>query len=412
MKVAVAKETFPAEKRVALAPNVVPSLIKAGLEVLIERGAGQAAGFPDSQYEEKGAKIVDSREAVFDADIVLQVRAAGANPVAGASDAALMKKDQTIIAACEPLSEPKAIEPIAKTGATLFALELLPRITRAQSMDILSSMATVAGYRAVLIAAEALPKMFPMMMTAAGTIKAARVFIIGAGVAGLQAIATAKRLGAVVTAYDVRPAVKEQCQSLGAKFLELELETTSAEDRGGYAQAMGEDFYKKQREMMLKVVAENDVIITTAAIPGKKAPILVTTEMVEAMQPGSVIVDLAAERGGNCELTEADKSVEHGGVLVIGPTNMASGSSYHASQMYAKNITTFLLHMIDKGELKFDMEDEVVVDTMLTRGGKVVNARVCEALGIAVPSAEPEPEPAPEPESDEEKPDVYDVKRD
>ena len=370
MKVAVAKETFPAEKRVALVPNVVPSLTKAGLEVLIEKGAGQAAGFPDSQYEEKGAKLVDSREAVFDADIILQVRAAGANPEAGASDAALMKKGQTIIASCDPLSEPKAVEPIAETGATLFALELLPRITRAQSMDILSSMATVAGYRAVLMAAEALPKMFPMMMTAAGTLKAAHVFIIGAGVAGLQAIATAKRLGAVVTAYDVRPAVKEQCQSLGAKFLELELETSSAEDKGGYAQELGEDFYKKQREMMLKVVAENDVIITTAAIPGKKAPILVTTEMVEAMQPGSVIIDLAAERGGNCELTEMDKTVEKDGVLIIGPTNMASGSPYHASQMYAKNITTFLLHMIDSGELKFDMEDEVVVDTMITRGGK------------------------------------------
>lgn len=409
MKIAVAKETFPSEKRVALVPTIVPSLTKAGLEVLIERGAGQAAGFPDSQYEEKGAKIVDSREAVFDADVVIQVRAAGANPQSGPNDVPLMKKGQTIIAACEPLSEPKAAEPIAQTGATLFALELLPRITRAQSMDILSSMATVAGYRAVLLAAEALPKMFPMMMTAAGTISAARVFIIGAGVAGLQAIATAKRLGAIVTAYDVRPAVKEQCQSLGAKFLELELETTSAEGKGGYAQAMGEDFYKKQREMMLKVVAENDVVITTAAIPGKKAPILVTTEMVEAMKPGSVIVDLAAERGGNCELTQPDQIVEHGDVLILGPTNMASGSPYHASQMYAKNITTFLLHMIKNGQLTFDMEDEVVVDTMITRGGKIVNARVCEALGIAVPSSKPEPEPEPAPESDEENPDVYDL---
>jgi len=367
---------------------LVPALVKAGLEVVVEPQAGQAAGFTDQEYLDKGAKIADSRDEVFSADIVLQVRAAGANPELAAQDQSRMKAGQAVIAAADPLGCPQAAQDFAQSGATLFALELLPRITRAQSMDILSSMATVAGYHAVLMAAKALPKMFPMMMTAAGTVAPAKVFIVGAGVAGLQAIATAKRLGGVVSAYDIRPAVKEQCESLGAKFVEMELDTAAAEDKGGYAQAMDEDFYKKQREMMNRVVAEQDVVITTAAVPGRKAPILLTTEMVEGMAPGSVVVDLAAERGGNCELTKPGETVIHNGVTILGPANLPAEVAYHASQMYAKNITTFLLHLLDEGKINFDMEDEVIADTLITRGGNVVHPRVCEALGIEAPVAE------------------------
>ena len=371
-----------------MVPSLVPALVKAGLEVVVEPQAGQAAGFTDQEYLDKGAKIADSRDEVFSADIVLQVRAAGANPELAAQDQSRMKAGQAVIAAADPLGCPQAAQDFAQSGATLFALELLPRITRAQSMDILSSMATVAGYHAVLMAAKALPKMFPMMMTAAGTVAPAKVFIVGAGVAGLQAIATAKRLGGVVSAYDIRPAVKEQCESLGAKFVEMELDTAAAEDKGGYAQAMDEDFYKKQREMMNRVVAEQDVVITTAAVPGRKAPILLTTEMVEGMAPGSVVVDLAAERGGNCELTKPGETVIHNGVTILGPANLPAEVAYHASQMYAKNITTFLLHLLDEGKINFDMEDEVIADTLITRGGNVVHPRVCEALGIEAPVAE------------------------
>jgi NAD(P) transhydrogenase subunit alpha len=289
-----------------------------------------------------------------------------------------MRSGQTVIGACEPLTELDAATEVAKTGATLFSMEMMPRITRAQSMDILSSMATIAGYKAVLLAADALPKMFPMMMTAAGTLAAARVFVVGAGVAGLQAIASARRLGAVVHAYDVRPAVREQVESLGGKFVELELDTDSAEDAGGYAKELGEDFYTKQREMMLEVVADSDVVITTAAIPGKKAPILVTREMVEGMQRGSVIVDLAAERGGNCELTVPGERVEHDGVTILGPLNIPSDVPYHASQMYSKNVTTFLLHLIDDDELVIDPDDEITKGTLITRDGSVVHPRVLE----------------------------------
>ncbi len=369
-------------------PTLVPALIKAGLEVVVETQAGQDAGFTDQEYRDKGAKIADSRDEVFSAHVVLQVRAAGANPELAAEDLPRMKSGQTVIAAADPLGCPQAAQDFALSGATLFALELLPRITRAQSMDILSSMATVAGYHAVLIAAEALPKMFPMMITAAGTLAPAKVFIVGAGVAGLQAIATAKRLGGVVSAYDIRPAVKEQCESLGAKFIEMELDTAAAEDKGGYAQAMDEEFYRKQREMMNRVVAQQDVVITTAAVPGRKAPILLTTEMVEGMAPGSVIVDLAAERGGNCELTKPGETVVHKGVTILGPANLPSQVAYHASQMYAKNITTFLLHILDEGQIKFDMEDEIIADTLIARDGAVVHPRVCEALGIEPPAAE------------------------
>jgi H+-translocating NAD(P) transhydrogenase subunit alpha len=285
MQVAVARETFPGERRVALVPTVVPALIKAGLEVVVEAGAGVAAGFPDELFSSRGATIVSSRGEALAADTLLQVRSLGCNPEAGQADLAAMRPGQVVIGMCEPLWNPQAAAELAKTGVALFALELIPRITRAQSMDVLSSMATLAGYRAVLLAATTLGKMFPMLTTAAGTITPAKVFIVGAGVAGLQAIATARRLGAVVSAYDVRPAVKEQVQSLGAKFVEMPLDTATAEDKGGYAQAMDEDFYRRQRELMTRVVAEHDVVITTAAIPGQKAPVLITREMADCLAP-------------------------------------------------------------------------------------------------------------------------------
>jgi NAD(P) transhydrogenase subunit alpha len=379
MVVGIPKETFPGEKRVAIIPANIPALKKSGLELVVEAKAGESAGYPDKEYIDKGAKLVDNRRDVFSqADIILQLRGYGANPEVGKADLDLMKEGQIIIAMLEPLSEPAKAAELAKRKVTAFAMELMPRITRAQSMDVLSSMANIAGYKAVLLAADALPKMFPMMMTAAGTIVAARIFVVGAGVAGLQAIATARRLGAVVHAYDVRPAVKEQVQSLGAKFVEMELETKEAETSGGYAKEMDEEFYRKQREMMLKVVAENDVVITTAAVPGKKAPVLVTEEMVKGMRPGSVIVDLAAERGGNCELTEADKTVQKHGVTILGPINLAASVPFHASQMYAKNITTFLNLLVKEGKVDLNMEDEVIKETMVTRDGEVVNPKIKE----------------------------------
>ena len=395
MIVAVPQESFPGETRVALIPASVSALKKAGMEVVVQSCAGLEAGFSDQQYTEKGAKIAQNRAGLFAADIVLQVRAAGANPQAGQADLDHLRKDQILIGMCDPLGTPRSATQVADSGATLFALELLPRITRAQSMDVLSSMATVAGYRAVLLAAAALPKMFPMLMTAAGTVTPAKVFIMGVGVAGLQAIATARRLGAVVSANDIRPAVKEQVESLGAKFVQLQLNTAAAEDKGGYAKEMGEEFLTKQREMIARVVAESDVVITTAAVPGKKAPTLLTAEMVDGMSPGSVIVDLAAERGGNCELTTPGETVVENGVKILGPANLPAEVPYHASQMYAKNISTFLLHLVEDGQLKLDLEDEITRDTLITRNGSVVNRQVCELLGIEPPSSADQPQADP-----------------
>ncbi len=367
-----------------MVPAVIPSLTKAGIEVLVEPGAGYDAGYPDEAYVEKGAKLAADRDAVFAADVVFQVRAAGAAGSAGEADLPRVKKDGVVIAMADPLGCPEAVQKFAATGAALLALELVPRITRAQSMDVLSSMATIAGYRAVLLAATALPKMFPMMMTAAGTITPARVFVVGAGVAGLQAIASSKRLGAIVSAYDVRPVVKEQVESLGGKFLEIQLDTAGAEDKGGYAKQLDDEAIKKQQELMLHAVAESDVVITTAAVPGKKAPILLTAEMVRQMKPGSVVVDLAAERGGNCELTKPGETVVDGGVTILGPANLPAEIPYHASQMYAKNIATFLLNMVKNGQLNLNLEDEIVRDTLVTRDGKIANPRVAEILGIAI----------------------------
>ena len=381
MIVGVVRETFPGETRVAVIPATVPSLTRADLEVVVEAGAGQAAGFTDTAYREKGARVVDERAAVFaEADVILMVRTLGANPVAGKVDLELFRSGQAVIGFCEPLTAVEQARALAERGVSLLSMELMPRITRAQSMDALSSMATIAGYKAVLLAANTLPRMFPMMMTAAGTLAPARVFVVGAGVAGLQAIASSRKLGAIVEAYDVRPVVKEQVESLGAKFVELELETGGAEDAGGYAKELGEDFYRKQREMMMRVVASSNVVITTAAIPGKKAPILVTSAMVEVMEPGSVIVDLAAERGGNCELTQPGETVEHEGVLILGPLNLGASIPNHASQMYAKNISTFLLHLVKEGKLELDLEDEITAGTLVTQGNQIVHPRVREVL--------------------------------
>jgi len=375
MKVGVPKETWPGETRVALIPAGAATLIKSGVQVVVEKDAGRAAGFLDDAYGTQGAAVASRQEVFATADVLLQVRA---TPV----DAAV-RRGQAAIGFADPLGAAAAIRDAAASGITLLSMELMPRITRAQSMDALSSMATIAGYKGVLLAANALPRMFPMLMTAAGTVSPARVFIVGAGVAGLQAISSARRLGAKVEAYDVRPAVKEQVQSLGARFVELPLESTDAEDKGGYAKAQDESFYRRQREMMMKVVAASDVVITTALVPGKKAPILLTTEMVEAMPAGSVVVDLAAERGGNCELTRPDEIVAHNGVTIIGPSNPPALVPYHASQMYSKNITTFLLHLLGKEgakqpSLPINVEDEITRETLLTRDGAVVHPRVKE----------------------------------
>jgi NAD(P) transhydrogenase subunit alpha len=378
MRVGVPRETWPGERRVALVPASVTALKKAGLDVIVEQDAGADAGFPSSAYEAAGAAIAPRRDVFATADVLLQVRSTP-------PDTSNLRRGQAAIGFADPLGSPDAIRALAAAGVTAFSMELMPRITRAQSMDALSSMATIAGYKGVLLAADHLPRMFPMLMTAAGTVTAARVFIVGAGVAGLQAIATARRLGAKVEAYDVRPAVKEQVQSLGARFVEMALETADSEDKGGYARAQDESFYRRQREMMLKVVAGSDVVITTALIPGKKAPVLVTEEMVSGMAPGSVVVDLAAERGGNCELTRPDEVVVHRGVTILGPSNPPALVPYHASQMYAKNIVTFLTHLLGKEGAKktaieIDTTDEITRETLLTRDGDVVHARVKDLL--------------------------------
>jgi len=377
--VGVPKETYPGERRVALVPAVVPNLVKAGLEVIVEAGAGEQAGYPDAIYVEKGAKIVPDGAAVFStADIVVQVLCYGSNDITGKADLPLMRRGQTIIGFLRPLGSAEVVREIAQAGVTAFSVELMPRTTRAQSMDALSSMATCCGYKAVLLAAETSPRIFPMMTTAAGTITPARVFVIGAGVAGLQAISTARRLGAVASAYDMRPAAKEQVQSLGGRFVELPIEAQNAQDARGYGTAQDETFYARQRELLNRVVADSDIVITAAVIPGKKSPVLITADMVNGMAPGSVIVDLAAERGGNCELTRTGETIKVGGVTIIGAINLATSVPYHASQMYARNVSTFLLYMVKDGKLQMNLQDEIVRETMITNGGEVVNARVRE----------------------------------
>lgn len=382
MIIGVPKETFPGEKRVALVPATVPSVQKAGFVVHVESGAGLDAGFTDQMYEEQGAVISGRAEVLEKADVLLNVRAIGTGGETDVDDLKVLKKGQIVIGLIDALTNKEAVGALESAGVKSFALELVPRITRAQAMDVLSSQANLAGYKAALLAADSMLRIFPMMMTAAGTITPTRVLVIGAGVAGLQAIATCHRLGAIVSAYDIRPAVKDQVKSLGAKFVELELETEESEDKGGYAKEMDEEFYNKQRELMTKVVSENHAVITTAAIPGKKAPVLITEEMVSGMRPGSVIVDLAAESGGNCELTKAGETVVKDGVRILGPVNVASSLAYHASQMYAKNISNLVLLMVKDEKLEINLEDEILKDTLVTDDGKVVNERVKESLGL------------------------------
>jgi NAD(P) transhydrogenase subunit alpha len=381
--IGVPKESYPGERRVALVPMAIPNLIKAGFEVVVETAAGVEAGYPDALYLEKGAKILPDRAALFaHAEIVLQVLCYGSNDITGKADLPLLRRGQVLIGFLRPLGSVEVIQQIAQTGVTSFSVELVPRTTRAQSMDALSSMGTICGYKAVLIAADTLPRIFPMLTTAAGTITPARVLVIGAGVAGLQAIATARRLGAVVSAYDLRPASKEQVQSLGGRFVELPIEAKDAQDARGYGTAQDESFYAKQRELLSRVVAESDVVITTAVVPGKKAPVLVTAEMVKGMAPGSVIFDLAGERGGNCELTQSGKTVVEHGVTIIGRINIATEVPYHASQMYARNISAFLLHLAKEGKLQLNLEDEITRETLLTRDGEIVNHRVREFFSL------------------------------
>ncbi len=380
MKIAVVRELFPGERRVALVPVNVPMLTKAGAEVIVQAGAGLEAGFTDSAYADKGATVVADRSTALEAEIILQVRSAGLDADEGKQTVSQLKAGQIVIGSCDPLGKPQAVGQWASSGVTLFSLELIPRITRAQSMDVLSSQATIAGYRAVLVAALELPKLFPMMITAAGTLSAAKVFVIGAGVAGLQAIATARKLGAIVHAYDVRPACREQVESLGGKFVELAIDASSSEDKGGYAKAMDENFYRQQRDLMASVVAQSDVVITTAAIPGKPSPRLITADAVRGMPPGGVIIDLAAERGGNCELTRADQRTTEHGITILGPTNIASEVPNHASLMLGNNVVKFLLNMFKKGELNLNREDEIIRDTLVTFEGQVVNERVKSLL--------------------------------
>ena len=361
----------PGERRVATVPRVVDAIRKLGADVLIESRAGEAAGFLDTEYEARGARIAASAAEVLEASQVLLMVRINYSPA--------FDNRHTLIGFCDPLGDPQVSRELAGQGVRLFSMELVPRTTRAQSMDALSSMASIAGYKAVLLGANALPRLFPMMTTAAGTITPARLFVIGAGVAGLQAIATARRLGAVVSAYDVREAVKEQIESLGAKYVSITL-GAKAEGKGGYAAALDEETIRKQREQMAAVFKDQDVVITTAAVPGKKAPLLITRDMVYGMAPGSVILDLAAERGGNCELTRPGETVIDHGVQILGPVNLPSELPYHASQMYARNLLELLKLMLNKGEFKPDTEDSILTDCLVAKGGAVVHPRVQEVL--------------------------------
>ncbi|HAC45299.1 MAG TPA: Re/Si-specific NAD(P)(+) transhydrogenase subunit alpha [Chloroflexi bacterium] len=368
MKVGTPRETAPDERRVALVPDSATRLAAAALEVNVESGAGSAAYITDEAYQQAGAKIVKGAAALMgEADAVLKVQAPSA------AEVELIKKGAVLISFLQPATQGDIVRALAKRGVTAFSLELVPRISRAQSMDALSSQASAAGYKAVLMAAGRLGKFFPMMMTAAGTIPPARVLVMGAGVAGLQAIATARRLGAVVSAYDVRPAVKEEVQSLGATFIELALETQEGE--GGYAKEQSEEFLRKQRELIGEHVAKSDVVITTAAVPGRRAPLLVTGEMVKGMRPGSVIVDLAADTGGNVELTKAGADVEVGGVTIIGTRNVPSTMPLHASQLYARNVANLLLHLVKDGAIVLDFDDEITKGSCVTHDGEIVNER-------------------------------------
>ena len=389
MIIGITKELVEGEKRVAMCPANVQVFTDSGIEVQVQKDAGRAAGYMDSDYQAAGAKITEDRAQLFKAaDILLQVQSFGSNTENYQQDLEMLRPDQLVIGMMDPLASPQAAQQVASTGATAIALELVPRISRAQSMDVLSSMATLAGYRSVLLGAEAAPRILPMLMTAAGTLQPARVLIMGVGVAGLQACATAKRLGAVVEAYDVRPAAREQIISVGAKPVELDLQTESSEDAGGYAKEQSEEFLRRQRELMTEVVARQDIIITTAAVPGAKSPILVTEDMVKAMKPGSVIVDLAAERGGNCDLTKQGETVVAHDVTILGPENVPSDLARHASQMFGKNIQTLLELIIEDGSINLNFDDEIIAGTVVSHQGEVPHPHMRKLLGLSEPKAD------------------------
>lgn len=384
MKIGIPKELFTDEKRVALIPAVMGKLLSAGFTIAVEKGAGSPAGFSDADYESRGAAVVSSRSALFEkSDLIIMVHALNDEGEINEEDLNLLHDGQILISMLNPLAAPEVAETLASHKVDAFSLELIPRIARAQSMDVLTSMAAIAGYKAIVLAAAELPRIFPLLMTAAGTLLPARVFVIGAGVAGLQAIATAKRLGAIVQAWDVRPAAREQVESLGAKFVEFPVETQEAEASGGYARTMDEAFYKRQRELMTKYLLESNVVVTSAAVFGGRPPILITEDMVKRMSPGSVIVDLTSEQGGNCELTESCKIVLRHDVKIIAPANITATVPYHASQMFANNITNFILNMTDQGKAmpgKFNLDDEIIRETMITRDGQVVHPLIKKLL--------------------------------
>ncbi len=382
MKIGVLKESAVGEHRVALVPDSVPPLVKAGVEVLIESGAGSAAYFADAEYQKAGARLVPDAAALWrEVDVVLKVQKPTGKEIE------LLREGVALVGFLQPLTDSELVRQLARRKITAFAMEAVPRISRAQRMDALSSQANIAGYKAVLIAAASLPKIFPMMMTAAGTILPAKVLVLGAGVAGLQALATARRLGAQVWGYDVRPVVKEQVQSLGAKFLEFDLGLKDIEDKGGYARELSPEAKRKQQELLAEKTKEFDVVITTALIPGRPAPRLITKETVAGMHPGSVIVDLAAEAGGNCELTEADKVVVKHGVTIHGPTNLPGTMPRHASQLYARNVTELLKEFVKEGKLQLDLNDEIIKAACVTHQGEIVNEAVKAALSVGTKTA-------------------------
>lgn len=371
--VGVARESASGERRVALTPDVAARLIKKGCQVKIEEGAGITASYTDESFRQSGCEVV-SRSVVLGSDLVATVAGLETGEVGQ------MKEGALLVGLLSPLDRPEVIQQMASSGATIVAMEMVPRITRAQKMDALSAMSTVAGYKAVLLAADTLPKFFPLLTTAAGTVRPAKVLILGAGVAGLQALATARRLGAVTAAYDIRPAAREQVESVGASFIELELDTTDSEDKSGYAKALAEDKQRRQVELLAKHVAEHDVVITTALIPGRAAPQLITKEGVEGMKPGSVIVDLAAPNGGNCALTEAGQTVNHHGVSIIGPPNLPAEMPLHASQMYARTVAAFIMEYLSEDGFALNSEDEIVQGAVVAQGGSVTNDRIQQKL--------------------------------
>jgi H+-translocating NAD(P) transhydrogenase subunit alpha len=387
MLIGVPREIAPGERRVALVPDVVQQLTRASHQVIVERGAGMRAGFTDEAYRAAGCDLADNAGEIYGtANLVLKVQRPGVEASGTPPEIEMLKPGTALIGLLQPSGDPALFERLAERDIIAFSMELVPRTTRAQMMDALSSQSTVAGYKAVLIAANALQKFFPMLMTAAGTVRPAKVFVIGAGVAGLQAIATARRIGAVVEAFDTRPVVKEQVQSLGAVFVELDVHQAEAQDAGGYAKELSEDHIRREKELIHQHAAVADVIITTALVPGKRAPLLIDARTVAAMRPGSVIVDLAGEQGGNCELTLPGETVVHHEVTIIAPLHISSDLAFHASQMYAKNVAALVTLLAPKGELNLNFDDDIISAVCVTAGGKIRHAPTLARLGGSIPT--------------------------